>query len=41
MELNEEVQSLNKFDLEPLESYLMFGKGHWARWSNKSICKVH
>jgi len=27
MELNEEVQSLNKFDLEPLESYLMFGKG--------------
>ena len=27
MELKEEVQSLNKFDLEPLESYLMFGKG--------------
>ena len=27
MELNEEVQSLNKFDLEPLESYLIFGKG--------------
>ena len=27
VELNEEVQSLNKFDLEPLESYLMFGKG--------------
>jgi len=27
MELNEEVQSLNMFDLEPLESYLIFGKG--------------
>ena len=27
MELNEEVQLLNKFDLEPLESYLIFGKG--------------
>ena len=27
MELNEEVQLLNKFDLEPLENYLIFGKG--------------
>ena len=27
MELNEEVQSLNKFDLDPLEIYLIFGKG--------------